>query len=110
MGYFTKQYQLFTGSCVVNMANKSAISLELLKLTVKLCNEDKISIGIFHRPKGNLRKLEETGSCEAKKPPGRPNKTTAREDGCIINQSKKDQLATATALSKSANANLGIKI
>ena len=27
-----------------------------------------------------LRKLEENGSCDAKKPPGRPRKTTARED------------------------------
>ena len=27
-----------------------------------------------------LRKLEETGSCEAKKPPGRPRKSNARED------------------------------
>ena len=27
-----------------------------------------------------LRKLEETGSCEAKKPLGRPRKTTLRED------------------------------
>ena len=57
-----------------------------------------------------LRKLEETGSCEAKKPPGRPRKTTAREDRWIVNESKKDQFVTATDTSKRANANLGIKI
>ena len=44
------------------------------------------------------------------KPPGRPRKTTAREDRLIGNESKKDRFATATAISKRANANLGIKI
>ena len=57
-----------------------------------------------------LRKLEETGSCEAKKPPGWPRKTTAKEDKWICNESKKDRFATATAISKRANANLGNKI
>ena len=57
-----------------------------------------------------LRKLEETGSCEAKKPSGRPRKTTAREDRWIGNESKNDRFATATAISKRANANIGFKI
>ena len=57
-----------------------------------------------------LRKLEETESCEAKKPHGRPRKTTAREDRWIGNESKKDRYATATAISKRTNANLGIEI
>ena len=33
-----------------------------------------------------LRKFEETGSCEAKKTPGRPRKTTARKDRWIGNE------------------------
>lgn len=57
-----------------------------------------------------LRKLEETESYEAEKPPGRPRKTTAREDRWIGNESKKDRFATVNAISKRANANLGIKI
>ena len=57
-----------------------------------------------------LRKPEETGSCEAKKPPDKSRKTTAREDRWIGNESKKGQFVTATAISKRANANLGIKI
>ena len=57
-----------------------------------------------------LRKLEETGSCEAKKPPGWPRKTTPRKDSWFGNESKKDRFATATAISKRANANLSIKI
>ena len=75
-------------------------------------------LGIFQRLWGEskrvihsiLRKLEETGLCEAKKPPGRPRKTTAREDRWIGNESKKDWFATATTISKRDNANLGIKI
>ena len=57
-----------------------------------------------------LRKHEETRSCEGKKPPGRPWKTTAREDRWIDNESKKDRFATAAAICKRANASLGIKI
>ena len=70
------------------MAKKSVISLELRKLIVKLSNKDELLIGDISKTVGKsksvihsiLRKLEETGSCEAKKPPGRPRKTTARED------------------------------
>ena len=73
-------------------------SLELRKLIVKLHNEDKLSIGDISKAVRKsesvihsiLRKLVETGSCEAKKPPGRPRKTTAREDRWIGNESKKD--------------------
>ena len=57
-----------------------------------------------------LRKLEETGSCEAKKPRSRLRKITTREDRWIGNESKKDWFVTATTISKRANANLGIKI
>ena len=62
---------MFTGSCIVNMAKKSVISLELRKLIVKLRNEDKLFISnIVGKSKSVihsiLRKLEETGSCEAK--------------------------------------------
>ena len=39
-----------------------------------------------------------------------PRKTTAREDIWICNESKTDRYATATAISKRANDNLGIKI
>ena len=110
--YFTKLQR--NGSCIV----KSATSLELGKLIVKLRNEDKLSIGDISKTVGKsesvihsiLRKLEETGSCEANKPPRRPRKTTARENRWIGNESKKDQFATATAISKRVNANLGIKI
>ena len=63
-------------------------SLELRKLIVKLSNEDKLSTGDLSMTVGKsksvihsvLRKLEETGSCKAKKLPSRPRKTTARED------------------------------
>ena len=100
------------------MVKKSVISLELRKLIVKLCNEDKLLIGDISKTVGKsksvihsiLRKLEETGSCEVKKPPGRPMKTTAREDRWIGNESKKDQFVTAITISKRANANLDIKI
>ena len=75
------------------MAKKSATSLELRKLIVKLCNEDKLSIRDILKTVGKsksaiysiLRKLEETGSCEAKKSPGRPRKTDVREERWIIN-------------------------
>ena len=80
--------------------------MNLRKLIVKLCTEDKLSIGDISKTVGEsksviysiLRKLEETGTCKAKEPPGRPRKTTAREDN------------SATAISKRANANLGINI
>ena len=76
------------------MAKKSVTSLELRKVIVKLRNEDKLSIGDISKTVGKsksvihsiLRKLEETGSCEAKKSPGRPRKTTAREDRWIGNE------------------------
>ena len=45
-----------------------------------------------------LRKFEETGSCEAKKPPDLPRKTSAREDTWNGNESKKDRFATAKEL------------
>ena len=93
-------------------------SLELRKLIVKLHNEDKLSIGNISKTVGKsksvinsiLKKLRETGSCETKKPPGRPRKTTAREDRWIGNESKKDWFAIATAISKRTNANFDIKI
>ena len=85
---------------------------------VKLRNEDKLSIRDISKNLGKsksvihsiLRKLEETGSCEVKKPPGWPRKTTTREDRRIGNESKKDRFATAATISKGANADLGIKI
>ena len=100
------------------MPTKSVTSLELRKLIVKLRNEDKLSIGNILKTVGKsksvihsiLRKLEETGSCEAKKLPSTPRKTTARENRWIRNESKKDRFATATAISKRANANFGVKI
>ena len=97
---------------------KSVTSLELRKLIVKLHNEDKISIGDISKTVEKsksvihsiLRSLEGTWSCEAKKPPGRSRKITAREERWIGNEWKKDRFAIATAISKRANANLGIKI
>ena len=64
------------------MAKKSMTSLELRKLIVKLHNEDKLLIGDISKTLGKsksvihsiLRKFEDTGSCEAKKHPGRPRK------------------------------------
>ena len=100
------------------MTKKSVTSLQLRKLIVKLRNEDKHLIGdiskIARKSKSVIhsisRKLEETRSCKTKKPHGRPKKTTARENRWIGNESKKDQFATASAISKRANADLGIKI
>ena len=77
---------------------KSLASLGIRKLKVKLRNEDKLSTGDISKTVGKsksvihciLRKLDETGSCEAKKPPDRPTKTTAREDRWLGNESKKD--------------------
>ena len=71
-------------SCFVNMAKKSVTSLELRKLILKLHNEDELSIGNISETVGKsesiiLGRLEETGSCEAKKPSGRPWKTTAKD-------------------------------
>ena len=79
---------------------KSVTSLELRKLIVKLGNEDKLSIWDISKTMGKsrsvihniLRKLEETGSFEAKKPPGKPRKTTSREDRWIGNERKKIDL------------------
>ena len=75
-------------------------------------------LGIFQRLWGNVkvlfivffRKLEETGLCEVNKLPVRPKKTTTGEDRWISSESKEDLFATATTISKRANANLGIKI
>ena len=56
-------------------------------------------LGIFQRLWRNLKvlfivfkkKLEETGSCEAKKTPDRPRKTTAKKtDGLVMNQKRID--------------------
>ena len=99
------------------MVKKSLTSLELRKLIVKLCNEDKLSIRDIPKTVWKsksfihsiLRKLEETVSCETKKPPGRSRKTTGREDKWIGSESNKDRFAT-TANLKRANTKLGIKL
>ena len=70
------------------MPKNALTSLEVGKLIVKLHNEDKQSMGeianIVKKSKsvihGILKKFEQTGSCEAKKSPGRPRKTTAKTD------------------------------
>ena len=85
---------------------KSVISLELRKLRVKSRKEDKLSTGDISKTVEKsksvihciLRKLEETGSCEAKKPPGRPHKITIREDRGIGKESKKKWFATVKQL------------
>ena len=77
---------------------KSVTSLKLRKLLVKLRNEDKLSIGDISKTLGKslsvihsiLRKLEETGSYEANKPPGKHRKNNAREDRWIGDESKMD--------------------
>ena len=64
------------------MAKKSVISLELRKLIVRLHNEDILLIGDISKTVRKsksvihsiLRKLEEIGLYEAKKPPGKPRK------------------------------------
>ena len=97
---------------------KSVTSLELRKRRVKLHNGNKVWNGDISKTVGKsksvihsiLRKLEETGSCETKKPSGRRRKPTAMENKWIDNQSKKDRFAIATAISKRANGNLGINI
>ena len=54
--------------------------------------------------------MKEILSCQDKKPPDRPRNASARKkDGLVMNK-KKAQFATATAISKSANTNLGVKI
>ena len=68
------------------MVKISVTLLELRKLIIKLRNEDNFSIGdiskIVEKSKSVihsiLRKLEETVSFEAGKPPGRSRKTSAR--------------------------------
>ena len=75
---------------------KSVMSSELRKLMVKLHNEDKLLIGDISKTVEKskyvihsvLRKLKESESCEAKKSPGWPRKTTAKEDRWIGNESK----------------------
>ena len=70
------------------MPKNALTPLEVRKLIVKLHNEDKHLIGeianIVRKSKsivhGILKKFEETGSCEAKKSPVRPRKTTAKTD------------------------------
>ena len=79
------------------MAKKSVTSLELRKLIVKLCNEDKLLIGDISKTVGksksvihSILRLEETRSFEVKKTRGRSRKTTAKEDRWIGKESKKD--------------------
>ena len=80
-----------------DMAKKSVTLLKLKKLIAKLRNEDKLSIGDISKTVEEsksvihsiLRKLAETGSCEAKKPPYWHKKTIAKEDRWIGNESKK---------------------
>lgn len=100
------------------MPRNCVTSLEVRELIVKLRHEDKHSIcdiaNIAKKSKSVihsiLKKFEETGSCEAKKPPGRPRKTTAREDRWIVQNSKKDRFTTATAISKNVKSNFGINV
>ena len=100
--------QFATGSYTVNMPKNAVTSLELRELIVKLRNEDKHSIGdianIVKKSKsvihGILKKFDETGSCEAKKPPGRPRKSTSREDRFITLQAKKERFTTAAHIAK----------
>ena len=76
------------------MAKKSVALLELRKLIVKLRNEDKLPIGDSSKTvwkskrviNSILRKCEKNRLCEAKKPPGKPRKTTERENGWIGNE------------------------
>ena len=79
---------------------KFVTSVELRKLIVKLRNEDKLSIGDISKTVGKsksvihniLRKLDETESCEAKKPLGRPRKTTVKEGRWIGKNQKRIDL------------------
>ena len=93
--------QFATGSCTVNMPKNAVTSLELIELIVKLRNEDKHGI---------LKKLDETGSCEAKKPPDKPRKTTSREDKFIKLQAKKDIFTTAADIANKIKDNLGVNV
>ena len=83
-------------------------SLEVREFIVKLHKEDKHSIGeiavVVRKSKsvvhGILKRFKKTGSCDTKKPPNRPRKTTARDDRWIRLKSKKDRFATATDISR----------
>ena len=100
------------------MPKNAVTSLEVRELIVKLRNEDKHSIGeisnIVKKSKsvvhGILKKFEESGSYEAKKPPGRHRKTTSRDDRNIRLQAKKNRFATATDISRKVKDNLGINV
>ena len=79
------------------MAKKPVTSLELRKLIVELYKDDKISIWDISKTMGksksvihcNLRKLEETASCEAKKPPSKCRKLLqGKTDGLVMNRKK----------------------
>ena len=110
--------QFSTGSYTVNMPKNAVTSLELRELTVKLRNEDKHSIGdianIVKKSKsvihGILKKFDETGLCEAKKPFGRPRKTTSREDRFITLQAKNDRFTTAADITNKIKDNLGVNL
>ena len=99
------------------MVKESVTSLGLRKLTVKLCIEDKLSIGDISKSvwisksfiHGVLRKIQETGSCEAKKPPGRPRKTTEMEDRWIGKESKRIDLRQKPLYQKELMLNLALK-
>ena len=110
--------QFATGSYTVNMPKNAVTSLELRELIVKIRNEDKHSFGdianIVKKSKsvihGILKKFDETGSCEAKKPPGSPRKTTSREDRFIALQAKKDTFTTAAGIAHMIKDNLGVNV
>ena len=93
--------------------------MELRKLIVNLRKEDELSINGTSTTLGKsksgihsiLRKLEETGSWEAKKPVGMSRKTTAMEDRWIGYELKKDNgFETATANCINVNTIFGSKI
>ncbi|KAF2363600.1 Transposase Tc1-like [Trinorchestia longiramus] len=103
----------------VELSRVNAVtSLEVRKLIVKLRNKDKLSIGTISKTVGKsksvvhsiLANYEKTGSCEAKRSPGRPRKTSKREDGWLMRQAKTGRFATATGLSREADNKLGISI
>lgn len=88
--------------------------LPIRQQIIKLRTKNKLSIGaiakIVSKSKSVvhdiLKVYNDTGSCEAKKSPGRPRITTKREDRAMVNLVKKDRFKTAAAISREISIHL----
>jgi len=89
----------------------STTPIPIRQQIIKLREVDKLSLGQISRITsksksvihGVLNLYKQTKSIEPKKSPGRPRKTTKREDRLMLKVVKKDRFKTAAAISREIN-------